>query len=191
MHAVATEYFPLRLASGSRSFAAMRVQTVEKIVEAAGGTSGACFGPGASLAVKNFLTVMESDDSLFFATPPLLGRADEKPAGGCAYLGELVFRFRAPDVARDRKVNFLLLEKLTELLGNAGSRETLEAKLCLTSTNQKEMTKDGLEIWLQLKAIGDTPEQAELRWGLGVAHIQQALLFTSRYLRQYLAQAGL
>lgn len=169
----------------------MRVEAVEKIVETAGGTTEACLGPGASLAVKNFVTVIESDDSLFLATQPLQGRAEGIPAGGSAYLGELVLRFRAPELARDSKVYFLLLEKLIELLGNAGSRETLVAKLCLTAANQEKASKDGFEIWLQLTAIGDTPEQAELRWGLGLAHVQQALLFTSRYLRQYLAQAGL
>jgi hypothetical protein len=29
-----------------------------------------------------------------------------------------------------------------------------------------------------------------LRWGLGLAHLQQALLFTSRHLRMHLGQMG-
>jgi hypothetical protein len=41
-----------------------------------------------------------------------------------------------------------------------------------------------------LEARGTGGEQARLRWGLGVAHVQQALLFTSRYLRQQMGQNG-
>jgi hypothetical protein len=41
---------------------------------------------------------------------------------------------------------------------------------------------------MRLAAKGNTPEQAVLRWGLGLAHLQQALLFTSRHLRQQIAQ---
>jgi hypothetical protein len=37
---------------------------------------------------------------------------------------------------------------------------------------------------------GGTLEQAELRWGLGVAHLQQALLFLSRAVRQQKARAN-
>jgi hypothetical protein len=41
---------------------------------------------------------------------------------------------------------------------------------------------------VRLLAKGDSAEQAALRWGLGLAHLQQALLFTSRHLRQHLKQ---
>jgi len=41
---------------------------------------------------------------------------------------------------------------------------------------------------MELEAAGDSSEQATLRWGLGLAHLQQALLFTSRYLRQQNSQ---
>jgi hypothetical protein len=91
-------------------------------------------------------------------------------------------------------LHFLLIEKLIELLKEAGSQETLEATICLTSSagawiaerpNQKE-----LAIWIRLSAKADTPEKAVLRWGLGLAHLQQALLFTSRHLRMHLGQAS-
>jgi hypothetical protein len=41
---------------------------------------------------------------------------------------------------------------------------------------------------IELEAVGDNSDQAALRWGLGLAHLQQALLFTSRYLRQLISQ---
>lgn len=177
--------FRLRVASASRSFAVMRVEAVEKIVKRAGG--GRPSDPNSSLAIKSFLTVMESDDSLLRAT--LGGPSSEESESGCAYAMEIMMRFRRSELARDRQLYFLLSEKLIELLRNAGSREFLEAKLWLSSTDRR--SKDGHELWLQLTATGDTPEQAVLRWGLGLAHIQQAILFTSRYLRQYLTQKGL
>jgi hypothetical protein len=37
---------------------------------------------------------------------------------------------------------------------------------------------------LTLCARGNTPQQAEMRWGLAVSHVQQALLFAARALRQ-------
>jgi len=40
----------------------------------------------------------------------------------------------------------------------------------------------------ELEAVGDNGDQAALRWGLGLAHLQQALLFTSRHLRQLISQ---
>ena len=90
------------------------------------------------------------------------------------------------------------MEKLIELLKEAGSSESLETTLCLTSGSisvgssgsQDKPSQKELALWLRLAAKGESPEQAVLRWGLGLAHIQQALLFTSRYLRLHLAQTG-
>jgi hypothetical protein len=43
---------------------------------------------------------------------------------------------------------------------------------------------------IRLAAKAESAEQAVLRWGLGLAHLQQALLFTSRHLRMHLAQTN-
>ena len=43
---------------------------------------------------------------------------------------------------------------------------------------------------LTLTGRGSTPQQAELRWGLGTAHLQQAMLYLSRALRQQQARAN-
>lgn len=166
----------------------MRVEAVHRIVKRAGGKAEPSFDPSASLAVKNFLAVIDGDDSLFRAAQPVGAWNEEKSEGLWAHVAEVVVRFRLPELARDRKLYFLLIQKLIELLQNAGSRETLEAKLWLASANSENAGEEEHELWLQLKATGDTAEQAALRWGLGLAHIQQALLFTSRHLRQYLAQ---
>ncbi|MGC2231721.1 MAG: hypothetical protein WBA09_09455, partial [Candidatus Acidiferrum sp.] len=78
------------------------------------------------------------------------------------------------------------------------SRDSLEAALSLTaasisvggSDGEDQRKQKGLALWVRLSAKGDSPEQALLRWSLGLAHIQQALLFTSRHLRLHLAQTG-
>jgi hypothetical protein len=84
----------------------------------------------------------------------------------------------------------VLLQKLVELLRVAGSAETLAARLCLAAHPGVDAKPAGFALRLRLEARGNSAEQAVLRWGLGVAHVQQALLFTSRYLRQQVAQAG-
>lgn len=167
----------------------MRVEAVGRIVKRACEAGGPSSDAASSLPIKSFLTVMDSDDSLLSAT---LGTPNtEESQSAWVYAVDIALRFRRPELARDRQLYFLLSEKLIELLRNAGSGESLEAKLELTSTGQANASAGEHELWLQLTATGDTAEQATLRWGLGLAHVQQALLFTSRYLRQYLAQKGM
>lgn len=151
-----------------------------------------------TLAIKNFLAAIESDDSLFRIAQPLAGPAEAESFGGKVYSGDVALEFRQAEHRSQRSLHFLLLERLTELLKEAGSREALGATLCLTSASISMNQSDGqsmpnpkeLALWLRLDASGDSPEQAVLRWGLGLTHIQQALLFTSRHLRLHLAHAG-
>jgi hypothetical protein len=109
-----------------------------------------------------------------------------------------LLEFREAENSQSRSLHFVLIEKLIELLKEAGSNDSLEATLCLTSgsifvnglrtpgvARQKE-----LALWMRLTAKGDSADQAVLRWGLGLAHLQQALLFTSRHLRMHLGQMG-
>ena len=157
---------------------------------------------GAGLAIKSFLAAIESDDSLFCVAQPLSGPSSDSVSRGAAYSGEIVLEFREAEHARNRSLHFLLMEKLIELLKEAGSPETLESTLCLTSGSisvsgsagtmeRDEKTKQKeLALWIRLAAKGDAAEQAVLRWGLGLAHIQQALLFTSRHLRMHLTQTS-
>jgi hypothetical protein len=73
------------------------------------------------------------------------------------------------------------------LLKGAGSQEALMARLCLVSAGKDESAPGVYFLGIELEAVGDSGEHAALRWGLGLAHLQQALLFTSRYLRQRIA----
>jgi hypothetical protein len=174
----------------------MKVQAVGEMPRRAG--RAAAGEPGAELAIKSFLGAIDGDDSLFCVALPLAGPSEDESAGGRVYSGDVVLEFRDAENARNRSLHFLLVEKLIELLREAGSQETLETMLCLTSgsllvsdtetpapSRQKE-----LALWMRLAAKGDSAEQAVLRWGLGLAHLQQALLFTSRHLRMHLGQTG-
>ncbi|MGC0773193.1 MAG: hypothetical protein WB543_09675 [Candidatus Acidiferrum sp.] len=176
----------------------MHVDVVEKITGRIGKTGAVAPDAAVSLAVKNFLAAIESDDSLFCVAQPLAGPSADESEGGRMYSGDIVLEFRHTEHSRQRSLHFLLLEKLAELLKEAGSQESLATTLCLTtasisvgtSESQAEPRQKELALWIRLAAKGDSAEQAQLRWGLGLAHIQQALLFSSRHLRLRLAQMG-
>lgn len=188
----------LQASFASRSFAGMRVDVVGEMPRRAGEVGVVVGDAAASLPIKNFLAAIESDDSLFSLVQPLAAPLADESSSGRAYSGDIVLQFRQAEHCRQRSLHFLFLEKLIELLKEAGSQESLEATLCLTSgsalgakpANQEKLNQNELAVWLRLAAKGDSTEQAVLRWGLGLAHVQQALLFTSRHLRLHLTKTG-
>jgi hypothetical protein len=197
---VALRGLRLQVGFASRSFAGMRVEAVGEMPKRTGAAGVVTGDAGASLAIKSFLAAIESDDSLFCIAQPLAGPSADKSASGGVSSGDIVIEFRQDDLKSQKSLHFLLIEKLTELLKEAGSSESLETTLCLTSgsisvsatagasSSQDRPPQKELALWLRLAAKGVSQEQAVLRWGLGLAHLQQALLFTSRHLRQHIAQ---
>jgi hypothetical protein len=139
--------------------------------------------PG-SRALQNFFAAVKNEDSLFSVESPGSGPIRETEGAGEAFCGEVLITFRSEEDRGNASLHFTLVEKLTALLKEAGSAASLAATLCLVKVRPKGAKRSGLEVWLQLEATGDSAEQAEMRWGLGLAHVQQALLFTSRMLRQ-------
>lgn len=177
----------------------MRVDVVEKMARRTGGAAEVTADAAASLAVKNFLAAIDSEDSLFCVAQPLAGPAADQSAGGRIYSGDIVLEFRQVEHSRRKSLHFLLVEKLAELLKEAGSQESLATTLCLTTASgsvgtpgsPEGLSQKELALWIRLAATGDSYEQAMLRWGLGLAHLQQALLFTSRHLRLHLTRTSL
>ena len=162
----------------------MRVETIEKVPEKS--SVGVVAGDAAAAtAIKNFVAAIDSDDSLLRLTERPLGPSAQVAEGGGFYIGEMTLEFRDGEHGKQKSLYFLLVEKLIELLRDAGSTETLRATLCLTTKNDKQKE---VALWVRLAAKGDSPEQAALRWGLALTHLQQALLFTSRHLRMQIAQ---
>jgi hypothetical protein len=173
----------------------MRVELVEKIPAPAGGAGTLAGEAAASLAIKNFLAAIESEDSLFSLLEPLASPRVSQPAhdatGSRVCSTDIFLGLRQAEYGGKKSLRFLLLEKLVELLKEAGSQETLQATLCMVpggihGSQEKRMQKE-LTLWIGLAAKGESLEQAVLRLGLGLAHIQQALLFSSRFLRLHLA----
>lgn len=182
----------------SRSFAGMRIDAVGEMPKWSGEACAVAGDAAAGLAIKSFLAAIDSDDSLFCVAQPLAGPSADESASGRVCSGDIVLEFRQVEHSCNRSLHFLLMEKLIELLKEAGSAETLKATLCLTSgsismgkpDSQEKPVQKQFALWIRLAAKGDSAEQAVLRWGLGLAHVQQALLFISRHLRMHLAQTG-
>ncbi len=171
----------------------MRVEVVESLPMQGEGNSPAVEDAGTERALRSFFAAIESDDSLFTCEAPRIRVGDGLAAsipGGALCSGDFVLRFRGESLGGNRRLHFSLVEKLVELLKADGSAEWLVARVCLTSDSGAEAKLPGFALRLRLEAQGSSSEQAALRWGLGVAHVQQALLFTSRYLRQQIGQSA-
>ncbi len=166
----------------------MRVDIVESIPERRGGMGQASEDSAVKLALKNFQNAMQSDDSLLQGHQTEAGPVFMAEPGGYTCSGDFVLTFRGEELGRDRGTYSQLIQKLSELLKHGGSQDVLTAKLCLISGEPKEIPGEAFALRIQLEAVGDSSEQAALRWGLGLAQLQQALLFTSRHLRQQISQ---
>jgi hypothetical protein len=75
-----------------------------------------------------------------------------------------------------------LARRLAELLEREPG-EALHAELRIAPAKFTGENR-GFCLRLLLYARGATPEQAQMRWGLGLARLQQAVLFVGRVLRQ-------
>jgi hypothetical protein len=90
----------------------------------------------------------------------------------------------------ERSIFVSLVEGLRELLERESGADTLAAEVSVLRCTYPESSSKGYALRLVLTGRGGTPTQAELRWGLGIAHVQQALLFLSRAVRQQKARAN-
>jgi hypothetical protein len=134
---------------------------------------------GIDRALRSFSAAIDSDDSLFQCE-----NLAPRVAGDVLCKADFVLRFRRKELEGNRALYLAMVQKLVALLSGAGSAETLASRICLAKQ------PGGMALRVRLEARGNSGEQARLRWGLGVAHVQQALLFTSRYLRQQIGQSA-
>jgi hypothetical protein len=162
----------------------MRVLVVETIPEHAVANGVPIEEPAVKLALQNYQSALQSDDSMFDSREGGPGPVAASGDGPARCVGEFLVTFREAEAAGNRGMYFQLIQKLIELLKDAGSQEVMAVFLCLTSEKLKGIPEGALGLKIKLEARGDSNEKAALRWGLGLAHLQQALLFTSRYLRQ-------
>lgn len=174
--------FRLSRAASSRSFADMRVEILAHV-----SVPKASRPAADNRALQAFLGSLNTEDSLFRATTCVLQPAAPASAETPSFSGGVVLSFSKEAHNRDRGLYYILFEKLAELLKEAGSADALEVRLGLCSQTEPGAPAARHSLVLELISRGSSREQAELRWGLGIVHIQQALLFTSRLLRQQLS----
>jgi len=157
----------------------MLVDVVESLPEREQSAAVVADDAGIERALRSFAAAIESDDSLF--------QCDEvvpRITGDVLCNADFLLSFRRSELSGNRGLHLAMVQKLVELLRSAGSAETLASRICLVKH------AGGTALRLRLEARGTRGDQARLRWGLGVANVQQALLFTSRYLRQQVGQNG-
>jgi hypothetical protein len=95
--------------------------------------------------------------------------------------------FAEPSLNWQRKAYVDLSSGLKELL-ERDTADTVRAALRISSCDFTAFNRVGFCLSIRLVAEGGSAQQAELRWGLGLARVQQALLFRSRALKQPIAE---
>jgi hypothetical protein len=138
------------------------------------------------MPLRNFLTAVNGADSLFASASA--GTQADSPAtvsAGEAYefasQARLVFAESSANFELDRYTD--LTAGLKELL-ERDSGDAIRAVLRISPCDFLAQNRRGFCLSIRLVAHGASAEQAEMRWGLGLARMQQALLFTARALRQ-------
>jgi|SRR5579863_4474598 len=172
----------------------MKVEVVPEIARLKGGFrlggSEICEEGTDIQALADFRAALGGINSFFYLQDSVVafpGRSGESH-GAC--IGQVVLAFRRLDLNANRSLYSLLSQTLQELLKATSSSDALFAKLCPPAPSTEDAHASELCLILQLEAIGSTPEQAEIRWGHGLAHIQKALIAAADILRLHLAKAG-
>ena len=142
------------------------------------------------LPLRNFLASVNGAESIF-ATASTATKPDLSPAGS----GDLAYEFasQARIVFSESTLNW---ERRRYVDLSSGLKELLEremadairAVLRISSCDFTAESQRGYCLDILLVAVWNSAQQAELRWGLGLARIQQALLFRSRALKQQITE---
>ena len=181
----------------------MRIEIVE---EAEGPAPGPAFPPGENyldlradpqaiegivaarqyLPLRNFLTSVNGPESIF-TTASATTKSDLPAAvsAGTAYefASQARIVFAEPSLNWDRRHYADLFLGLKELL-ERDTADTVRAVLRISTCDFTAEKQRGFCMNIRLVAEGSSAQQAELRWGLALARVQQALLFRSRTLKQ-------
>jgi hypothetical protein len=138
------------------------------------------------LPLRNFLISVNGPESIF-ATSSATTKS-ESPAAVSAdmayeFASQTRIVFREPSLNMERRHYVDLGSRLKELLERE-SADTVRTVLRISSCDFTAENRRGFCLDFRLVAQGESAPQAEVRWGLGLAHMQQALLFRSRALKQ-------
>jgi hypothetical protein len=138
------------------------------------------------LPLRNFLISVNGAESIF-ATASATTKSDLPAAvsAGPAYefASQTRIVFAEPSLNWERRHYADLGSGLKELL-ERDTADAVRAVLRISSCDFTAENQRGFCLGIRLVAEGGSAQQAELRWGLGLARVQQALLFRSRTLKQ-------
>jgi hypothetical protein len=134
-------------------------------------------------ALRSVLANLNSSDSIFSTFASKTWSRTENGANPCAFGSRVDLIFLREDHNFGAGPHESLARKLADLL----MRETGEALRAELQVGHAEFGEErGFCLRITLEARGATAEQAQLRWGLGLSRVQQALLFAARPLRREL-----
>ena len=140
----------------------------------------------AYLPLRNFLNSVNGAGSVF-ASASAITESKQTSDGSIGEAFEFGSRvrlvFAVPSLNFDRAQYTDLTAGLKELLEH-DSTDSVRGVLRVSPCDFPERKRRGFCLNIHLVARGDSERQAELRWGLGLARVQQALLFRARALGQ-------
>jgi hypothetical protein len=141
------------------------------------------------LPLRNFLASVNGAESIF-ATASATTKSDLPAAvsagGAYEFASQTRIVFAELSFNWERKHYVDLSSGLKDLL-ERDTADAVRAVLRIFSCDFTAETRRGFCLGIRLVAEGSSAQQAELRWGLGLARVQQALLFRSRALKQFIA----
>ena len=142
-----------------------------------------------NLPLQNFLVAVNGSESIF-ATADISLQSDLPTAvSGAAgeFASQMNIMFAIPSLNSGRAYYAELSSGLKELLERDAS-DAVRAILRISPCVFTEQKTRGFCLGFRLVAAGSSTQQAELRWGLGLARVQQALLFMSRAMKQQVGE---
>ena len=138
------------------------------------------------LPLRNFLATVNAPDSLFIATCPETranSAAEVSDGPGFEFASQTVLLFADLSLNLE-KSHFTDLGFGLKKLLERDSADSVRIVLRISSCEFPSENRPGYSMSIRLVATGESSQQAELRWGLGLARFQQALLFQARALKQ-------
>jgi hypothetical protein len=144
----------------------------------------------ANPPMARFLEIINGADSLFASFGATASESAAQPGtstpGGFGSSANLVFADPTLNHQRDR-YEHLAIQLSGLLLREPG--EALTCEIAVAGCEFPADSKTGYCLRIALLARGDNSDQARVRWGLGLARVQQALLYCSRQIRLKLRDA--
>lgn len=139
--------------------------------------------------LRGFLSALNSEETVYATVACRTWEkteAEAEPEFGSSV--DVVFATQRQNFERKRFES--LASGLRDLLEQEPGGEHLAAEIRVLDCSSRDSRNPSYVLRLSLTGRGSTPQQAELRWGLGIAHLQQALLYLSRSLRHQQASAN-